>query len=105
MTDSRRTFLQRFSVTAVAMGSCGAAGLLVGCVYGPPPPPDRHESPFAQDLEAYQASVGSHLPFGLDSIVLAGEPKAQLDRQIAWLKAHPVFDVRVEVLPRLRSHP
>ena len=43
MTNSRREFLRRFGVAALAAGGAVAVGSLTSCaVYGPPPVPDEN---------------------------------------------------------------
>lgn len=92
MTDSRRKFLRRFAASAIAVGTAGAAGFTASCVYGPPPGTDHQW----RELDDFYTNVGSPLYFEADSIVVRGNAKALLDRQVAWLTDHPTFGVLLE---------
>jgi peptidoglycan-associated lipoprotein len=94
MTDNRREFLRRVAASAMAIGSTAAAGLTVGCVYGPPP--EIEQDPQRKALNGFYDNVDSRLYFDADSIAVRGDAKTVLNRQVAWLTDHPTFSVVLE---------
>jgi peptidoglycan-associated lipoprotein len=101
MTGTRRKFLLRFASTTLGAGCAGFASLTVGCVvYGPPPNPDPElgtpgPSPSAM-ADGFVSVAGDRVFFDFDRTTLNADAKSILDRQIAWLKMHPEFSIRLE---------
>ncbi|CAA7626066.1 Outer membrane protein [Candidatus Terasakiella magnetica] len=102
MTRTRRDFLLRFASTTLGTSCVGFASLTVGCVYGPPPPPrpDLEVAipgpPPSVSADDFVAVAGDKIFFDFDRTTLNADAKSILDRQIAWLKMHPEFTIRLE---------
>lgn len=105
MSDSRRDFLLRFAVTALAATGAGceapaeepkAAGKTAmespqpHVVYGPPPiRPDQRP-------DYFYTQVGNRVFFGNGRLDLDPDARAALDRQIEWLVRHPSWGILLE---------
>ncbi|MBI5165665.1 MAG: OmpA family protein [Magnetospirillum sp.] len=103
MAGSRRDFLLRFAAAAVAAagGGCGEAPVAETIVAAPLPergPPVVYGPPpggWPVDVAEFVA-LGDRVYFARNHADLDAKAKAILDRQIAWLKAHPGVAVTIE---------
>lgn len=91
--DSRRDFLLRFAATALA--AAGGEAMAEGrppehaVVYGPP-----RESPDDRP-EYFDEMIGNEITFEDGRLDLAPAARDILDRQAAWLKLRPIYQVRL----------
>ncbi|HTH18419.1 MAG TPA: peptidoglycan-associated lipoprotein Pal [Magnetospirillum sp.] len=83
-----------------------AAALLAACESAPEqtatqtqagtPAVTQPKGPVAGSIEDFIANVGDRVFFDFDKYGLRADAKATLDKQIAWLKKYPSFNLTVE---------